>query len=93
MTANDIQLIVEALRQRQIQVTGPERKGEESVYRVNEHTLMETELRTLATEDQATACEVFTTSKVVRLLSTLLVLEREELTRLSLWSFRNYLCV
>jgi len=55
----NIQQIVEALTQRQIQITGPTKKGGESVYRVNEHTLTETELRTVANEGQLTSWTIF----------------------------------
>lgn len=55
----DIQRIVEALRQRQMQVTGPMFKDGESVYRVNQHSVTEAELRMLANEDQLTTWGIF----------------------------------
>lgn len=55
----DIERIVNALRQRDMQVTGPTDKNGETVYRINEHLLTEGELRTLSTEDRLTTWEIF----------------------------------
>lgn len=52
--AVDIRQILEGLNEHQIQVTGPTSKNGESVYRVNEHTLTERDMRRLAHEDRLT---------------------------------------
>jgi hypothetical protein len=55
----DIQQIISALKQRDMQVTGPTAKDGETVYRVNEHALTETEMRTLASKNQLTSWGIF----------------------------------
>ena len=42
-----------------MQVIGPTPKGEELVYRINEHSLTEAEMRTLASENQLTSWGIF----------------------------------
>ena len=55
----DIRQIITALRQRDMQVTGPTAKDGETVYRINEHPLTEAEMRTLAKEEQLTSWGIF----------------------------------
>ncbi|HWF38253.1 MAG TPA: hypothetical protein VG322_07030 [Candidatus Acidoferrales bacterium] len=55
----DIQRIIAALKQRDMQVTGPIPTNGESVYRINEHALTEGEIRTLAVEDQLTTWGIY----------------------------------
>lgn len=55
----DIQSIINTLNQRHVEVTGPTARNGEAVYRVNDHTLTETEMRTLAHEDQLTTWAIF----------------------------------
>lgn len=57
--APDIQRIVATLKQRDMQVTGPTPKDGESVYRVNEHALTESEMRALATDDELTTWGIY----------------------------------
>lgn len=60
----DIQRIVSALKQRDMQVTGPTAQDEETVYRINEHPLTETEMRKLASDEQLTTWGIFSYIKV-----------------------------
>lgn len=60
----DIQLIINALRQRDIQVTGPTARDDEAIYRINEHTLTETEIRTLANNHQLSTWGIFSYVRV-----------------------------
>lgn len=58
--APDIERIIIALKYRQMQVTGPSTQNGDSVYRINEHALTETEMRTLASENKLTSWGIFT---------------------------------
>jgi hypothetical protein len=55
----DLQQIISALKQRDMQVTGPTAKDGETVYRINEHSLTETEMRKLASDNQLTTWGIF----------------------------------
>lgn len=61
---SDILRIINAMRRHDMQVTGPTVKDGESVYRINEHSLTEKEMRTLATENQLTTWGIFNYVKV-----------------------------
>jgi hypothetical protein len=60
----DIQRIIAALKQRDMQVTGPTSQNGESVYRINEHALTENEIRTLAVEDELTTWGIYSYVKM-----------------------------
>jgi len=56
---SDIALIVTALKQREIHVTGPTIENGDPTYRVNGHLQSIAELRSLASENRLTSWEIF----------------------------------